>query len=99
MEALDIIPQLSVNTVHIVMKLMAKSKERRYQSGADLASACELVMSGKPARHAAHEFNESSIRVPLKSNKHGSAKSNGCFGVILVCTAVILIASCAFTIH
>jgi len=79
----DVNPDLSDGAVQIVVKLMAKSPDSRYQSAKELVEDIDAVIGGTAPRYASLAENESSIRPPKRRRKK-KAQAAGCMSVVLI---------------
>ncbi len=86
---LDLNPELSDGAVEIVVKLMAKSREKRYQCASELLEDLDHVLADAAPRHSGIDTHESSIRPPRRPRKKRAAKSQGCLGVVILALAAI----------
>ena len=77
----DLTPGLSMGTLQIVTKLMAKLPKERYQSAEELIEDIDQVIKDQVPRIATRDQYESSIRPPRKRAKKAQS---GCFGMILL---------------
>ena len=87
----DVNPDLSDGAVQIVVKLMAKSPDKRYQSANELVEDIDAVLGGATPSKAAIGENESSIRAPKRRRKK-KAQAAGCMSVLVVVVGVAWIA-------
>jgi serine/threonine-protein kinase len=86
----DVNPDLSDGAVQIVVKLMAKSPDKRYQSAKELVEDIDAVLGGATPSKAAIGEHESSIRAPRRRKKK-KAQAAGCMGVLVIAAVVGLI--------
>jgi serine/threonine protein kinase len=77
----DLTPGLSMGTLQIVTKLMAKLPSQRYQSADELIEDIDQVLKDQVPRVATRDQYESSIRPPRKKVKKAKA---GCMGVLII---------------
>jgi serine/threonine protein kinase len=73
----DLVKGISENTVRVLRKLMAKKAADRYDSAGQLLEDLDLVLDGKPPRHALQPASQK----PVKT---------GCAAILLIGFAIIL---------
>ncbi|MCW8133444.1 MAG: serine/threonine protein kinase [Planctomycetota bacterium] len=87
----DILPELSDGVVAVISKMMAKRPSDRYDSCEQLIEDLDLVLLGKPPRHAADDdaqVEKSSIRPAKRKVRRPRAKAGG--GCMLVLALALL---------
>ena len=94
---LDLNSELSDGAVEIVVKLMAKSRDKRYQNAADLIEDLDQVLAAASPKHSAIDVNESVIRPPRRPRKKRGKNEQGCLSVIVVVVGLSVVVRLCLT--
>ena len=91
-------PELSAGVGEIIEMMMAKDRDERYASGADLMEDLDAVKAGRPPVHARKKFDLSSLSV-LEDNGEGAKTVDARVGPTLTDQTLFWIATASIVLN